>query len=347
MMTNKLVLNTIEDNWLYQSNKFIEASFYLETNEQKMLRLVASMIRKNDSEFTEYNFSVSELIDILGSNKKNIYRDLEKTAESLMTRYIKIKNNEKNKWIMYHLIKTAKCENGIFSIKIDDDMKDFYLSLQSYTRYQLKNILRFKRTYSFRIYELLKQYEKIGYREFKIEDLKEILEITKNKYKLYGHFKNKVILKTQEEINCSGTDIFFDFEEITDGRKVVAIKFIIHSKENAISSGKIKNTDMDQETNLDILELSNIFQRTTGEKFPTSELTRLIDEKGFDFVKLYFDNIKKFIYSKNPVGFFITAIKEAYKIPSKKASLSNMSNFEQRSYSNEEFNNLFANGKTF
>lgn len=43
---------------------------------------------------------------------------------------------------------------------------------ERFTRYELKNILYFKNKYSIRIYELLKQYEKIGKREINIKELR-------------------------------------------------------------------------------------------------------------------------------------------------------------------------------
>ncbi len=57
-------------------------------------------------------------------------------------------------------------------------MKPFLLSLKShFTAYDARNILKLPSTYSIRIYELLKQYERIGQRRFDLQELKEIIGV--------------------------------------------------------------------------------------------------------------------------------------------------------------------------
>jgi plasmid replication initiation protein len=48
-------------------------------------------------------------------------------------------------------------------------------------------------------------------------------------------FKKRVVLQAQFELE-KYTDIFFSFHEIKDGRKVVAIKFIIHNQKQEKSN---------------------------------------------------------------------------------------------------------------
>ena len=50
--------------------------------------------------------------------------------------------------------------------------------------------------------------------------------IGKNKYKLYGHFKNKIIIKAQKELS-EQCDITFQFKEIKKSNKVVGLEFLI------------------------------------------------------------------------------------------------------------------------
>ena len=123
-----------------------------------------------------------------------------------------MKNDDTEEFDKFHLIKTAKLRNGILIMKIDEDMKDFYLKLNWYTKYQLKNIMQFKSAYSFRVYELLKQYEGIGSRLITLEDLRIGLDIEKEQYPKYSNLKQKVINVARNEINPK-TDIAFDYEE--------------------------------------------------------------------------------------------------------------------------------------
>lgn len=211
--------NDIKNNWVYQSNKLIESIYQLTPLEHKILRILISMIRRDDEGFIEYRFDAREINKFLGINPKNVYTELDKATDRLMTRFVKVKDDEKEKFKKRHLIDIADYEEGVLTLKIHEDMKPFYLKLQEYfTKYQLKNILKFKSTYSFRFYELLKQYEAIGYRIISVEELRNILDIQENKYPKYANLKQKVILIAIKEINTY-TDIFIDFEEIKKVQK--------------------------------------------------------------------------------------------------------------------------------
>ena len=151
------------------------------------------MIKKDDIDLKEYQFTAIDLSKTLNIHKRNIYRELDSVTDKLMVRFIKMKNDDKQEFDKFHLIKTAKLRNVILTMRIDEDMKDFYLKLNWYTKYQLKNIMQFKSTYSFRLYELLKQYENIGNRLITIEDLRIEVDIDKKQYPKYSNLKQRVI----------------------------------------------------------------------------------------------------------------------------------------------------------
>lgn len=344
-MVNSLVS---KDKEIFLENKFIESSYSFTVDEQKIIRILASMIKKGDAEFKEYNFKVLELAEFLGINKKSAYRQMEELAESLMSRYIKVKSKNKvGKWELYHVIKNAKCENGILTLKIDDDMKPFYLALEEYTKYKLKHIIQFKHKYTFRIYELLKQYEhnkKIKERIISISDLRTYLDISDNEYKVYSDFKKRVLITSQNEIN-SKTDIRFEFEQIKGVRAVESIKFKIISKPKQEEPKQLEG-QIDIEYHK-FNTLARLFYEETGVEFPVNDLKELVEQKGYNVVRDYFLNAKRFNY-KSPVGFFIKAIKESYKIPEqmrnpKKSKAPQQGNFEQRKYEKDYLDSLYDN----
>jgi plasmid replication initiation protein len=230
MITDLVKVNS---NWVYQSNKLIEASHSYSILEQKLIRMLARMIKKDDVDFKEYQFKAFDLSNVLGTPQKNIYRDIDKITDKLMARVIKRKNDTDEEFKKFHLIKKVEFKNGILTIKIDEEVKGFYLELKQYTKYQLKNIMKFKNSYSFRIYELLKQYEGIRYMELTIEVLRTTLDIKEKQYPKYSNLKQKVINVAQKEINLN-TDISFEFEEIKTNRKVTSIKFYITSKKSMV-----------------------------------------------------------------------------------------------------------------
>jgi hypothetical protein len=80
------------------------------------------------------------------------------------------------------------------------------------------------------MYDLFKQYQTIGERTFKIDELRSILDIPAEQYPLYNNLKVRVISIALREINAK-TDIFVSIKEETKtGRKVTGLIFNIKSQ---------------------------------------------------------------------------------------------------------------------
>lgn len=346
-MTNLDQLNNV---WVYQENSLIQSSYYLSTNEQKLIRILSSFVNKYDSDFKEYIFNVTELAEKLGINSKNSYRELEKISSLLMSRYVKIKNPSNPKdWFMFHIIKTAKCLNGKITLKIDSDMKNFYLKLQQYTKYKLENILEFKNKHSFRFYEFLKQFEntkhgKTWERILEVENIKEILDISK-KYLLYSDFKKRVLLPSQKEIN-EKTDLYFAFEEIKTAKKVTAIKFIAQLKNK---TGFNSSISIDK-INVFIAKFNTTFDSNLAGTTQTKELVvKLISSVGLNHFEKCFKQFPQVIGAevkkgniRSLEGLFMNFVKHGYNFNSSMlGQIGHEVNFEQREYTEEDFEEFY------
>jgi plasmid replication initiation protein len=69
---------------------------------------------------------------------------------------------------------------GVVHIAFDPALKPYLLQLKSrFKPYQLRNVISLNSFYSIRIYELLKQYENIGNRTFEINELREMLVLSR------------------------------------------------------------------------------------------------------------------------------------------------------------------------
>jgi plasmid replication initiation protein len=88
-----------------------------------------------------------------------------------------------------------------------------------------------RHSYSIRFYELLKQYESIGWRYFELDELMDILGIKPDEYKLYAHFKARVLKPVKAEFDekyqQKELDLTFDFKEHKEARKVVGLRLEI------------------------------------------------------------------------------------------------------------------------
>lgn len=329
-------ISKVNNNWIYQSNKLIEASYSFTVLEQKLIRLLASMIKKDDDNFKEYEFKATDLSKILNVHQKNIYMELDKITNKLMARYIKIKNDDSQKFKKRHLIKIADFENGILTMKIDEDMKEFYLSLNWYTKYQLKNIMQFKSTYSFRLYELLKQYEKLGNRLITIDDLRSVLDIDTSQYPKYANLKQKVINVAVTEIN-SKTDLYInpDFEEIKTGRKVTSIKFSIRQNktsknEIAVTEEQKTETIKGQQTIEDIDNINIVKSIINNINDDGAMAILKVANGNIESIKEKYSIISKFKKVTNLTGAMIKAIEEDWT--SQEINNNSFNNFEGRQY---------------
>ena len=332
-------LQNAKNNWIYQSNKLIEASYTLTVVEQKLIRLLASMIKKDDDEFKEYEFETKNLIKVLNTSDSRFYRDIDNITDLLMQRIIKIKDIDTGDFEKYHWVDVCKYKSGTLKLQINKELKPFYLSLDWYTKYQLKNIMQFKCTYSFRMYELLKQYENIGSRTISIDDLRFILDINKNQYQKYANLKQKVIKKSISEINTK-TDLYIEYEELKKVRKVVSIKFIIHSNNKSkcqiAADTTVKSIESQKQQNNNIDKIK-IVKSIIKEDISDNSAKSIFDAARGDVEKIkekyvIISNLKQV---DNVVGAMIQAIKEDWTSISKR-KVSMFNNFKQRTYDYDE-----------
>ena len=94
---------------------------------------------------------------------------------------------------------------------------------QRFVLYNLKEVANFGSLYTTRLYELVQEFKDTGYIIKSIEQLRVIFAVGQ-KYTAYKDFKNKTFLHAINEINTQ-YDMQMTFEEIKNGRKVIAIKF--------------------------------------------------------------------------------------------------------------------------
>jgi len=321
---------------IVKSNYIVEASYKLSVGEQRVIYVLTSMINKDDADFKLYKFTAKEFADIIGTKSKNIYSQVAQYVEALRDRdltIIKEKSILKTKWLS-----SAEyfVDEGYVELEFSPKLKPYLLLLKErFTKLSLEQMVNFNSQYSGRIYELLKQYQNIGFRIFKIEDLKSLLGIEIGEYKLYGDFKRKILLKAQKEINYDNSELLIDFEEIKKGRKVESIRFIIKTNGKAIS--EVCATQGDEYTNEsekysagDIKAVQAIFEEVIKAKDAESLLNfangdiHIIKEK-YEIAKVTSD-------IKGLMGWMLDAIKGDYKPPKGKKRVGSFNDYEQRAY---------------
>ena len=222
-----------------QDFNLVNAKYKLNTSEVKfILTALTQLDSKQDEILREYEIKVSDLEKKL-QVEQNSTR-LKQFAKKLMSKPLEVPTD--SGWIVFNWFsKIQYCEKErLFRVRIEEDLKPYLLQLKErFVTYNLQNILPLTSTYSVRIYQLLKEYEKLKKRYFDVVELQEILQVPKS-LKVYADFKRKVLRVAEREL-LQHTDIFFDFEEVKEGRRVVKLIFRIQKKqlEKRIKTSKI------------------------------------------------------------------------------------------------------------
>lgn len=234
-----------------KSNDLVEARYKFDIWETRLFTRMLMMIERDDKDFHEYRVYLTDLIKDFGLDSSNAsYERLKMGAMKLMTKIIQVVRETKDGPMEFSTPIVVGVDNPLnpepgdgefIDMSFHPKMKPFLLELrEKFTMYDVRNILKLPSSYSIRIYELLKQYEKIGRRKFEITDLKRIIgaieerkvkgkKVEKDHYPLYGNFRQRVLLKAQKDLE-EYTDIAFTFDPIKKGRKYKWLVF--HIKPN-------------------------------------------------------------------------------------------------------------------
>ncbi|WP_051327531.1 replication initiation protein [Desulfatibacillum aliphaticivorans] len=243
-----------ENSLVVKSNYLIEASYRLTTQEQRIILVMASMVKPDDADFQLYRINVRDFNELVGVRNEAGYTETKEITKNLLKRVLIIRNIENDSELQIGWLASAQYYHGkgYVELEFSPKLKPYLLELRSrFTSYQLKNVLKLKSSYSIRIYELLKQFEKIRERSFEFEDLKKRLGIPEDKYKQYGHFKDKILNKAKKELK-GVTDIAFTFREKKKGRKVTGIIFFIKTRTIEKEAEKELYEELEQIKNIEL-----------------------------------------------------------------------------------------------
>jgi Initiator Replication protein len=229
-MSRKKLFIPNEKALVTKHNKLIQAKYSLTLQEKRLIYWLISEIKPEDGDFKPYRVAIKELTAFLGlENNNRIYQQMAEVTERLMRRVMKIEEPENKSLLQVAWVSSARYHlgKGCVDISFDPQLKPYLVQLKNqFTSIELRYAIHLQSVYAMRIYELLKQYRKIGERVLPIAELREMLGIEAHKYQYINDFRRFVIDIAQREINGK-TDIRFDYFELKQGRKITDIRFVI------------------------------------------------------------------------------------------------------------------------
>lgn len=191
-----------------------------------------------NSENNVVKFSLADYARIVGLDRPR-KNDLYAQAENIVQLVATIDNQDGgfstySLFSEFKLFKDKETEQWTVSLECNSKIAPMIREQKNrFLRYKLYNTIYLKSYNQQRIYELLKQYERIGSRDISLVDLRAFLSIEDNEYPLWYTFSRDVLKVAQKALKES-TDIYFDYEPWKKGRKVVGVKFTIHKNHSFI-----------------------------------------------------------------------------------------------------------------
>lgn len=213
--------------------------------ELRFFSIYLSKINPWDQSTRVVRFPLSDFQRIMGFGKLNIGQ-LKASTNSLLCKVVNIPD-ETGGYTAFTLFKKcrvfrSKDDEWFIEINASDDALPLMFDFKNkYFKYELWNALRLKSANQVRMYEILKQYEKIGKRELSVHELRELLGIDKDEYTYWQNFKVRVLDSCQQALKET-TDICFTYErgKVGQGGKWLSVVFYI-----------TKNTDYIDQLSLD------------------------------------------------------------------------------------------------
>lgn len=204
------------------------------TAEYRLFCIYLAHFKMKEPDNNTVTFNLSDYARIVGLDRPR-KPDIEKQAQNILSRSVQVDNADGG-FTRYALFDTFKLhkEDDAWLVTLECGHKIAPLIREErgrFIRYKLYNTIFLKSYNQQRIYELLKQYEKIGERTITLEDLREYLSIGKNEYPVWYTFSRDVLKVAQNALE-ENTDIAFDYIPIKKGKPVVAVKFVIRKNEN-------------------------------------------------------------------------------------------------------------------
>jgi len=219
-----------------KANAVIDASYRLTLNEQRLILLCISQIKKGVavSEKTVFSIKASEFSEAFNVPLKTAYRELQTIADRLYDRSATIYNPDpdnpditqlKTRWISSIMY----MGDGHLSLGFAGHMIPYISMLEGrFTRYSLDAITGMSSTYGMRFYELMKKWQtETGItkknHEIELEKLKDMLDL-KGKYQAIKDFKKYVLGPAIKDIN-NCTDLTASYSQRKTGRRVTHLSF--------------------------------------------------------------------------------------------------------------------------
>lgn len=233
---------TIKENYIVTKRNVLNEirSNSMTLQELRFFSIYLSRINPKDTTTRAVRFAINDFQAIMELGRINIDY-MKQVTNSLLCKVVNVPT-ERGGYTGFQLFKRCKVDiddSNEWYIEIDahdDALPLLFEFKEKYFSYHLWNALRLKSSNQLRMYEILKQYERVGARVISIEELRNLLGIEKKEYPRFGDFR-KWVLDTCQQALAENTDIKFTYEPCGkrgQGGKILFLKFIIQKNKEYV-----------------------------------------------------------------------------------------------------------------
>lgn len=225
----------VKGDMVVKSNRLVEASYRMALREQQLVLYAICRSREEQrglSATEPVTITAKEFGAKFGIDESNVYRELKDASDGLFERRIVIRDIHpktgkprvvKTRWISDAAYIDAA---GMVEITFAPKVVPYITRLEGrFTMYLLTSVAQMTSAHAVRVYELLRQYLKVGSREFALVELKALLGVA-GEYKAIKDFKLNVLDVACKQINLH-SDIRVKYDGRKTGRAITHIVFTI------------------------------------------------------------------------------------------------------------------------
>lgn len=223
---------------IVQHNALIESSYRLDLDEMRLLNLALTKIDSRKANIGIIEIYPDEFAKMFNLKKKNIWRNMKNSLNSIMTKPVRIKfldarGKPKERiisWLGSTEYFTEQTDGTKIELNFTEDIAPYLFELKAnFTKINFEYVSRLNTPFSFRLYQwLTREYktEKGGYYDLTmtLEAIKHSAGFGNKAYPQWRDFKSRVIQPAVDAIN-QRTNLSISYTVITKGKKAHALTF--------------------------------------------------------------------------------------------------------------------------
>jgi plasmid replication initiation protein len=215
-------------------NDLVQSSYALSVSETRVILLCLSKIDSSkplplDQEFT---ITANDFHGELGLDAANAYRDLRAAVDKLWKREILIDPSDPGSMVRWISKKAYFTSKGSVNIAFSAQLMPYITELKSrFTSYKLRDVARFKNSYSIRVYELLVQFKNNHERRISVLDFRDMLDLGE-KYSTIKDLKKRIVMPALDDIN-EYSNVKAELDQEKKGKDITHLIFKYSVKKEA------------------------------------------------------------------------------------------------------------------